>query len=177
MFGERNFRDREVQKLYTERVLAVKAWWLGWLHAKGMKEPWVLATNDPEETGASAMKSYSRRFSCEEMFRDIKDPHFGMGLLNSQIKNTVRRDRLLWLSAVAQAILTLLGRAGEETDLSRRFRADTRKTREYSFFRQGVMYYTSLPTMRDEWAGPLLQRFDEILAETGILLPLLGLWK
>ncbi len=145
-------------------------------HAKGMKEPWVLATNDPSETAGSAVKTYSRRFSCEEMFRDIKDPHFGMGLLNSQIKNPARRDRLLWLSAVAQAILSLLGRAGEETGLSRYFRADTRKKREYSVFRQGVMYYDALPTMREEWAVPLIQRFDELLAESGVLSPLLNLW-
>ncbi len=64
-------------------------------HAAEMKEPWVLATNDPAVTASSAVKIYSRRFSCEEMFRDIKDPRFGMGLLNSQIKNIRRRDRLL----------------------------------------------------------------------------------
>lgn len=145
-------------------------------HAKGMKEPWALATNNPEETAASAVKTYSRRFSCEEMFRDIKDPHFGMGLLNSQIKKVDRRDRLLWLSAVAQAILSLLGQAGEETGLDRFFRVDTRKKREYSLFRQGVMYYDALPTMREEWAGPLMKRFDEILTESGVFAPLLGLW-
>jgi hypothetical protein len=146
-------------------------------HAKEMKEAWVLATNGPDETAGSAVKTYSRRFSCEEMFRDIKDPHFGMGLLDSKIKNTDRRDRLLWLSAVAQAILSMLGRAGEETGLSRYFRADTRKKRKYNFFRQGVMYYDDLPMMREEWAVPLLKRFDSILTESGVFSPLLGLWK
>lgn len=44
-------------------------------------------------------------------FRDAKDVHFGMALSATDIRNTDRRDRLLFLGAIAHALLTLLGAA------------------------------------------------------------------
>ena len=49
----------------------------------------------------------------EESFRDVKDLRFGMGLSSFRIAETDRRDRLLLLSALTCALLTLLGAAGE----------------------------------------------------------------
>ncbi|QDE90492.1 hypothetical protein BHS06_16800 [Myxococcus xanthus] len=79
---------------------------------------------------------------------------FGMGLSAIAIGTCERRDRLLLLSAFAMALLTLLGATGEATGLDRKFRADTRKTREYSLFRQGIIYYGALANMREEWLRP-----------------------
>ena len=40
----------------------------------------------------------------------------------------------------------------------------TVKTRTHSLFRQGCMYHSVLPTMRDEWLSPLLMEFEKILS-------------
>ena len=45
-------------------------------------------------------------------FRDIKDMRFGMGLSSMHVSRPERRDRLLLLSALAVAVLSVLGAAG-----------------------------------------------------------------
>ena len=74
-------------------------------------------------------------------------------------RSTTRRDRLFLLSALAIGLLTLLGKAGEDADLEKTIKANTTKTRSYSLFRQGCIYYELLPTMREEWALPLMENF------------------
>jgi hypothetical protein len=106
-------------------------------HQKGMKEAWCLATNRAELGAATVIERYSRRFTIEETFRDIKDNHFGMGLSATHIGTPERRDRLLFISAVAQALLTLLGAAGEACGLDRTLKANTVKHRTMSLFNQG----------------------------------------
>ena len=133
-------------------------------HAKGMKDAWCLAVSDPDMSAAVAIAAYQKRFTTEENFRDTKDPHFGMGLSQLRITRTDRRDRLLLVSALSVAFLTLLGAAGESTGLDMHFKANTVKTRTHSLFRQGCMYHSALPTMRDEWLSPLLMEFEKILS-------------
>ena len=65
-----------------------------------------------EATGAQVVGLYQGRFTIEESFRDIKDLRFGMGLSNMRIAEPDRRDRLLLVSAMACALMTLLGAAG-----------------------------------------------------------------
>lgn len=65
-----------------------------------MKDPWCLATSLDQRTARQVVKLYGRRFTIEETFRDIKDPHFGMGLRATNICSESRRDRLLLLVAV-----------------------------------------------------------------------------
>jgi hypothetical protein len=48
--------------------------------AKGMKEPWCLATSHADKAGAEIVKLYGKRFTIEESFRDLKNLRFGMGL-------------------------------------------------------------------------------------------------
>lgn len=74
---------------------------------KGMTEPWCLATSLQSASGAEVVALYSRCFSIEEGFRDLKDLKFGMGLSWVRIAEPERRDRLLLLSALACALLTL----------------------------------------------------------------------
>jgi len=114
---------------------------------KGMKEPWCLATSLEEASGAEVVKLYAGRFTIEESFRDVKDSRFGMGLSSFSIAEPDRRDRLLLLSALACALLTLLGAAGESLGMERYLKANTSKRRTYSLFRQGCMYYKALPNM------------------------------
>ncbi len=95
------------------------------------------------------MKLYGKRFSIEENFRDSKDIHFGMGLSATHIGDTARRDRLLLLSALAVALLTLLGAAGESLGYDRWIKVNTAKKRTHSLFRQGQEYDLRRLRLRD----------------------------
>lgn len=132
--------------------------------APEMKEAWLLVTSLSDLPGPEIVKRYGRRFTIEESFRDIKDLRFGMGLSAMRISSPKRRDRLLLLSAMTIALLTLLGAAGEAAGIDKHFKVNTSKKRQYSLFRQGCDYYEFLPGMRDEWAKPLLEKFSELVA-------------
>ena len=145
----------------TKRHVAVPA--VALCHAKGMKDAWCLAVGDSSRTAKEAVALYAKRFSIEENFRDIKDLRFGMGLSMTRVSTPERRDRLLLVSALAIALLTMLGAGGEKADLEKHYKANTSKQRTFSLFRQGCMYYESLPGMRAEWAEPLIENFVELL--------------
>jgi hypothetical protein len=128
-----------------------------------MKEAWCLATSLQEASGAEVVKLYGKRFTTEETFRDLKDLRFGMGLSSIRIADPGRRDRLLLLSALACALLTLLGAAGESLDMERDMKANTVKKRSYSLFRQGCYYYQAIPQMPEVKLKPLMERFAELV--------------
>jgi len=134
-------------------------------HQKGMQEAWCLATNRPELGAAEIVARYARRFTIEETFRDIKDNRFGLGLSATHIGSPERRDRLLFISAVAQALLTLLGAAGEACGLDRRLKANTAKTRTMSLFNQGSYWYRCIPNMGEDRLRPLMTAFGELLSQ------------
>ncbi|GHA04312.1 hypothetical protein UN63_06035 [Oceanisphaera arctica] len=103
-----------------------------------MKEAWFLASNRRDLSAADALKLYGKRWGIECSFRDIKDYKFGMGMADTHVSSTNRRDRLFLFSALAIVLLTLLGKAGDAAGLERTIKANTSKTRTYSFFRQGA---------------------------------------
>ena len=135
------------------------------VHAKDMKEAWCLATSLANKKAQEVVKLYGKRFTIEETFRDEKDIHFGLGLSATHIKSCERRDRLLFLVALAHALLTLLGAASEETGLDRTLKANTSKKRSLSLFRQGLYWYQAMPTMRDDWLEKLMAAFNRIVEE------------
>lgn len=137
-------------------------------HQRGMKEPWCLATSFNEAKASEVVAIYGRRFTCEETFRDMKDLRFGMGLSSVRVKDTDRRDRLLLVSALAIALLTLLGAAGESLGMEKQLKANTAKTRTYSLFRQGCMYYQAMPMMKEERLRPLVERFSQLLRDQAV---------
>jgi hypothetical protein len=98
-----------------------------------------------------------------------------MGLSSFRIAETDRRDRLLLLSALACALLTLLGAAGESLGMERYLKANTSKKRTYSPFRQGCMYYQALPNMPDAQSRPLVERFAQLVCEQPVFLEAFGL--
>lgn len=120
-----------------------------------MKEPWLLATSLRYDA-KRVVALYGRRFTCEENFRDEKDPRFGLGSRLARIRDAARRDRLCFILAAAAALLTLLGAAGEHLGLDRRLRANTVKQRTHSLFRQGREYLRMLLVGR-----PLRELLDE----------------
>lgn len=134
-------------------------------HAKNMKAPWCLATSLSSQRASYVVKLYGKRFTIEETFRDQKDLRFGLGLQATHIGDAARRDRLLLLAAIAQALLTLLGAASEETGLDRALKANTVKHRTHSLFRQGSYWYRAIPNMREEWLRPLMEAFDRIVSQ------------
>jgi hypothetical protein len=132
---------------------------------KGMKEAWCLATNCDDLTAAEIINRYARRFTIEESFRDTKNLHFGLGLSATHIGRPQRRDRLLFLIAIAQALLTLLGAAAEKIGLDRAMNTNTMKRRQYSLFSQGSFWYSAIPMMRQERLELLMTAFGEIVTQ------------
>jgi len=143
-------------------------------HQKGMKEAWCIATNRADLGAAGVIGLYRRRFTIEETFRDIKDNHFGMGLSSTRIKSPERRDRILLISAVAQALLTLLGAAGEACGLDRTLKANTVKKRTMSLFNQGLCWFRAIPNMREDRLVPPMNESGNIVANHAVFRELFG---
>ena len=157
----RILRDVTVTGRQTPIAAVVCVW------AKGMKEPWFLACGESCSTrrAAAIVKLYGRRFTIEEGYRDTKNIRFGMGLSATRVGTPQRRDRLLLLSAVAIALLTLLGAAGENLGYDRYLRANTVKRRTHSLFNQGTYYYGAIPNMPHDELESLMIEFSQLLCE------------
>ena len=69
--------------------------------------------------------------------------------------------RLLLISALAIAVLSLLGAAGECIGYDRWLKANTVKRRTHSLFRQGLMLYHYLPNWPEDRIRPLMEKFGE----------------
>jgi hypothetical protein len=112
--------------------------------AAGMKDLWCLATSLVTDDGREIVDLYSRRFECEEAFRDAKDWRFGLGLRHMHIRSPERRDRMLLVFAIGYLLLTLVGHASEKLGIDRTLRANTVRTRTHSLFNQGRKLLASL---------------------------------
>ncbi len=134
------------------------------LKAKGMKEPWCLVASDPQASAKTLTRYYAQRWGIEASFRDIKDLRFGFGMGQLRISQPQRRDRLLLISAIAMALLTILGATGEALGYDRMLKANTVKKRTHSLLRQGCMLYDWLPRMPDKYFQPLVRAFADNLA-------------
>jgi hypothetical protein len=145
------------------------------VHDKRMKDAWCLATSRADLGAAEVAKLYGRRFTIEETFRDQKDGHFGMGLSATHIGTTERRDRMLFLAAVAYALLVLLGAAGERCGLDRTLKASTTKRRTLSLFKQGSFWYEAIPAMQEVRYQILMTAYDECVREHAIFREIFGL--
>ena len=141
---------------------------------KAMKQAWCLATS-LTDAKASALKSlYAKRWSIETGFRDTKDLRFGMGMGSIHVSTPARRDRLWLLNAIAIALLTLLGAAGEELGYDRMLKSNTAKRRTHSLFRQGSMLYDLIPTMPEHRLIPMVERFAAMIAELQVFADTFG---
>jgi Transposase DDE domain len=141
---------------------------------KDMKQAWCLATNLTEVTASFLKGLYGKRWGVECGFRDTKDLHFGMGMGVIHVSTPVRRDRLWLLNALAIALLTLLGAAGEALGYDRLLKSNTAKRRTHSVFRQGCMLYDLIPTMPEQRLLPLIERFAAMLAEVPVVADTFG---
>lgn len=105
----------------------------------------------------------------------VQDIYFGLGLSATHIKDGLRRDRLLFVIALAHVLLTLLGAASEATGLDRTLKSNTSTKRQLSLFRQGLYWYQAMPTTRPEWFEKLLTSFDRIVAEQAFCREIFGI--
>lgn len=164
----RMLKDVKVTQARTEIPAVVV------VRAPKMKDAWYLATSRSDLNATKIVKLYGRRFTIEETFRDQKDPRFGLGLSATSTKSCARRDRLLLLAALTEALLTLLGAASEASGLDRLLKANTSKRRQHSLFRQGLLWYDLMPGLPDEDARLLMQHFDRIVAEQQVFHQVFG---
>ena len=81
---------------------------------------------------------------------------------------------MLLLSALAIALLSLLGAAGESLGYDLWLKANTVKYRTHSLFRQGLMLYGHIPNWSDERVCPLMERFSEMLMEQRVFKEISG---
>ena len=135
------------------------------LHDKKMKDSWCLVASDRDAAPRLLVQFYAKRWGIETSFRDLKDPRYGLGLSSMRISRPERRDRMLLLSVLAVALLSLLGAAGERIGYDRWLKANTVKHRTHSLFRQGQMLYDHIPNWPPERLRPLLDQFAAMLAE------------
>ena len=133
--------------------------------AQAMQEGWFLVTSLAGARATCIVKLYGRRFTIEETFRDQKDPRFGLGMNHVRIGKPERRDRLFFLATLAQALLTLLGAAGEEAGLDRSLKTNTSKKRTLSLFRQGTYWFEALPNMKPDKAKRLIHAFGSLIQQ------------
>jgi hypothetical protein len=141
---------------------------------RGMKQAWCLAASSTDATAKQLTGYYGRRWGIECGLRDTKDLRFGMGMGTMHVKSPERRDRLWLINAFAVVLLTLLGAAGEALGYDRMLKTNTVKRRVHSLFRQGCMLYDLMPTMREEWLGPLMQRFSLMLQQQPLFANVFG---
>lgn len=141
---------------------------------KAMKQAWCLVTSSTVATARMLMSLYGKRWGIECGFRDIKDSRFGMGMGSIHVSTPARRDRLWLLNALAVALLTLLGAAGEALGYDRYLKSNTSRQRTHSLFRQGCMLYELIPTMPELRLLPLVDRFASMLVELPVFADTFG---
>ena len=138
-----------------------------------MKEAWCLASSRADLPGSEIKGAYGRRFTVEETFRDVKNPRLGLGLKQTVITRNDRRDTLFLLAVLAHALLTLLGKAGQELGMERMLGAT--RPGQLSLFRQGLLLYELLPRMREARLRALMTRFGELLRQHVLFTGILGI--
>lgn len=145
------------------------------VHDKRMKDAWCLATSRKDKTASEIVKWYGKRFTIEETFRDTKNGHLGMGLSATHIRSEDRRDRLIFIAAIAHMLVTLLGAAGERCGLDRTLKSNTSAKRQLSLYNQGLHWYLAIPRMREERLRLLIDAYGEVLKEHQLTRELFGI--
>ena len=144
------------------------------VQAKDMKAPWCLCTSLKDAKAKTLLAKYAKRWCIEASFRDSKDPRFGLGMRQVRISSPERRDRLWLVNALATALLTLLGAAGEALGFDKHLKASTTKRRVHSLFRQGCLHYQLIPNMREDRLRPLMEKFGHLLLEQPAIADIYG---
>ena len=97
-----------------------------------------------------------------------------MGMYSVKVSSAERRDRLFFLGAIADFLLTILGAAGEALGIDRLLKANTVKTRTHSLYRQGLMWYELIPNMPEDRFRLLMRKYGSMLMKQQITQEILG---
>ena len=82
---------------------------------------------------------------------------------------------MVQLSALAIALLTLLGAAGESLGYDRWLKVNTAKYRTHSLFRQGLMLYEHIPNWPGHRVRALMEAFGRMLMEQRVYRGIFGI--
>jgi hypothetical protein len=85
------------------------------------------------------------------------------------------RDRLLFLFAIAHALLAPLEAASEALGLDRTLKVSTATHRTHSHYFQGNFWYRQYAFMRDDWFERLITAFDKVVREHEVFVQALGI--
>lgn len=134
---------------------------------KNMKGIWCLASSCSQVPTKQIKHYYSRRWSTETSYRDEKNIAYGLGLKQSRIKSTSRRDRLFLLSALAIMVMTMIGAISEQLGLDKKIKANTVKRRTHSLFSQGKFILQWLRSNFDtDLAKNIMQEFNRLCSDS-----------
>ena len=128
----------------------------------------AFATSHRDKLASEIVALNGRRFTIEEIFRDLKNLRFGMGPSDSRIGDPARRDWLLLVSAIAIVLLAIvllaiLGAADEAIAIDKSLKANTVKRRTISLLRQDLMHYAALPKIKLDMLEPFMAKFGGML--------------
>lgn len=154
------------QARITQQAFPVASVFL--MQDKGMKDPWCIVSSNPTLESAKAKAYYAKRFTIEELFRDVKDGRYGLGLNNVRIEKESRRDVMIWLIVLAVWLLTELGQAGEDVGMDKKLKVNTSPKRQHSLLKQGLFWMMLLPGRSDQDFLKLTRRFGERLQDSVI---------
>jgi len=84
---------------------------------------------------------------------------------------------LCLICALAVALLTLLGAAGESLGMDRWLKVNIAQKRTHSLIRQGEEYYALIPNMKERELVSLIKRYGELVAEQRVFRSAFGILK
>lgn len=122
-------------------------------YAAEAKEPWLLLTTLAATTEADAeavCTGYSHRFLIEELFKDLKNVRFGMGLESLSIGNPRRLERLLPIVGMAYTLIRATGELAKRAGLDKDFSTRGAKQLKISTFSLGRFHVRATPSMLQE---------------------------
>jgi hypothetical protein len=131
--GCRDWREVRLTKEEPLGVRLVTAW------SAKTREPWYLATNlrdIPQEIS----RIYQRRMWIEEMFRDLKNRSWGLGMTDCILSTPERQDHMWCIMALAYFFLCAFGAAAEQIGLDAQFKPNTEGSRVLNLARMGSYF-------------------------------------
>ncbi len=93
-------------------------------YASKAQEPWYLVTNRCD-IPPEIIRLYQRRMWIEEMFRDLKNRRWGLGLDAVELSTAQRQDRLWSVLAITYVFLCAFGAAAETEGIDEQLKANT----------------------------------------------------
>jgi hypothetical protein len=105
-------------------------------YAKDAKEPWYLVTSSTA-LPTQIVRLYQRRMWIEEMFRDLKNRRWGLGMEHVELSQPVRHDRHLAVLALTYVFLCAFGAAAETEEIADQLKANTESNRAMALARIG----------------------------------------